>query len=86
MDVYYNVYALYMDGVPVYIGCTKNVEKRVLAHKKDKVFNSYVVLYQNASKKDALYFEHACIVLMTTLKTPHYNFQKKFVKSKPYQL
>jgi len=71
------VYVLYSDGIPVYVGCSDNIPKRLTAHKRDKKFNGYRRIYGNTSKQNAMVYEKA-IICFLTLHYPElmYNKQK----------
>ena len=64
MDKYY-VYALTKNGVAVYVGCTKSVEKRIKKHKKDKDFDRWIIIESFNDKKDALLCERSIIKFIT---------------------
>jgi len=53
----YDVYILIKDGKIIYVGCTSNLSKRVLSHRKDKDFDSVSRLYFSDVKRDALRVE-----------------------------
>ena len=41
----WQVYVLYNNKIPGYVGCSFNLEQRVKKHKKDKIFNSCASQY-----------------------------------------
>jgi len=62
MKKQYKLYALVKNGVPIYVGCTVNVQLRINQHKSsDKVFDSYVIVKSYDNKKDALIAENSII-------------------------
>jgi hypothetical protein len=78
-NLFYYVYALFYNEMPVYVGCTTDIENRIRAHKTGKKFDSYRIIYQNSNKGKALQFERACIVFLKVISDNHYNKQKIWI-------
>lgn len=57
----HSVYILISKGKAVYIGCSCNVLNRLSKHRKDKEFDSHIVLKTYKSKKEALIAENSII-------------------------
>ena len=64
------VYALIKNGNCVYIGCTSNINKRIVSHKETKDFDSHTIIKSYNSKKDALNAENAIIRFIGHFKQP----------------
>lgn len=64
----YKVYVLIKDKQPVYIGCTSNLENRLKAHSRIKVFDSYIVIKTFDNKEDALICENGIIRFVSAFK------------------
>jgi len=59
------VYALILNEIPVYIGCTMNFLKRREQHRKIKEFDYMLVLKRYDSRQEALIAENAIIRFMS---------------------
>ena len=61
----FSVYALTLKGVAIYVGCTGDIKNRLVYHKKDKVFDSHVIIDSFQNKQDALLCERSIIKFIT---------------------
>ena len=57
----YSVYVLIRDGLPVYVGCSCDICKRLKYHEKHKEFDSYYIIETFKNKKEALAAERSII-------------------------
>jgi len=64
MSKYY-IYVLLLNNNPVYVGLSTNVNNRISKHKKNKIFDSYVILRSFKDKERALNYEKGIIDFMT---------------------
>jgi len=60
----YHIYLLILKEKAVYVGCSKKVKERISKHKKDKDFDSYMVIREFKDRKRALDFEKGIISFM----------------------
>jgi len=61
----YDIYVLFIDDNPVYIGCSSNVKSRVSSHKYSSInFNGYCVFKTFYNKSEALQFERYMIIIL----------------------
>lgn len=60
----YHIYILILKEKPIYIGCSKKVKQRISKHKKDKIFDSYMVVREFKNRNTALDFEKGMISFM----------------------
>jgi len=61
---FYYIYILYKGDVPVYVGMSSNVKRRVNQHKSDKDFDSIIIACGHGNKKTAKIIENGIITLM----------------------
>lgn len=59
--VFHSVYVLYKKNTPVYVGVTKDLDNRMKSHKLNKDFDSYSVVFNHSSRKEALKVERSLI-------------------------
>lgn len=59
------VYALILKGIPVYVGCTNNLIKRKIAHRKNKTFDYAIIVKSFDTREEALIAENAIIRFMS---------------------
>lgn len=57
----FSVYLLIKDKKPIYVGCSVDIEKRIIKHKLTKDFDNYYILKQYDNKKEAYCAENAII-------------------------
>jgi predicted GIY-YIG superfamily endonuclease len=75
----YKVYALVLEGKPVYIGMTTNITRRVEQHRQmGKIFNSTYTIESLADKKQALAVERTLIKFISAFGHEVYNTQDFF--------
>lgn len=61
----YSVYVLIKKGNPIYLGCTKDVKRRITQHRKNKEFDTYRVIKSYNNSKDAFQCENAILRFST---------------------
>lgn len=61
----YSVYILYKNGKAVYIGCSKNVKRRLYKHRENKDFDGHIILKRYKTKDLALNAENSLISFLT---------------------
>ena len=61
LDKTYCVYVLIYNSNPIYIGFTSNIPNRIKAHRRDKKFNSYIIIEKTKDRKIALSIERGLI-------------------------
>lgn len=71
-ETIYSVYALIKDKKPVYIGMTSNMDRRIIRHKEDKDFDSYVCLSEFKNKQSALDRERTLSTFVETFYFDEY--------------
>lgn len=76
---FYYVYVLMKKGLPIYVGMTGNLEKRMQQHKNDKSkdWDTYTLVYQRGYKDSAAVAETAVMTLCKRLN-PHLHNKKGF--------
>lgn len=62
----YNVYILFMDSYPVYVGCTTDIKKRIQQHKyrKEIIFNGYCIYAKDFRKQYAYLLERQVTIIL----------------------
>lgn len=65
----YSVYVLIKNGLPVYVGCSLNVNNRLSYHKKHKDFDTHTVIEAFVDKKQALAAERSIIKFYTLFRS-----------------
>lgn len=63
----YCVYVLYFEDTPVYAGMTNNIINRINIHKRDKKFDSYIVIAYDQDKKICRKIEMAVIAVLDSI-------------------
>lgn len=61
----YCVYVLTNKGKAIYIGCTKDIKRRLTEHKENKEFDKHIVIKKTISKKEAYSIENTLINFVT---------------------
>ena len=61
MDKAYFVYVLLKNYKPLYIGCTEDLNSRILSHNKDKDFDKVIVSGVYKNRSTALFHEKTLI-------------------------
>jgi predicted GIY-YIG superfamily endonuclease len=65
----YLVYVLIKDKCPIYVGLTTNIKSRILRHRKDKLFDGYLIIEEFDKKEEAFTAERAIIKFMSITKS-----------------
>ncbi len=71
--IFNEVYVLYKNGNPVYCGCTMNIAKRIKAHRWQKDFDSYRIVYASLDREKALQVESGIIKFVMAHNSDGYN-------------
>ena len=73
------VYVLINNSIPIYVGCTSNIKRRVVQHAKSgKVFTGYVKVKSYDIKECALIGENSIIRYLSMFGNPE-NINGKYV-------
>ena len=75
------VYALIKNKKPVYVGCTAKIDIRIKCHKRNKDFDSFVIIEKFDNKRDAYICERG-IVKFVSLQNDDYNINSKYINFK----
>lgn len=60
----HTVYALMLNGNPIYVGCCMDIKQREKSHRLSKTFDYLIVIKEFNNKNDALIAENAIIRFM----------------------
>ena len=60
-------YVLFLKNIPIYVGTTVNIDSRIKSHKKQKTFDTYLVLGPNYTDVQATVSEKTTISLLKKL-------------------
>jgi len=64
------VYALMLDGKPVYVGCCIDLKRRTKQHRRTKKFDYSIEIKTYECKQDALLSENAIIRFLSLVDDP----------------
>lgn len=73
----YKLYSLIKNDKPIYVGVTSNIKQRIIAHTKNKDFDSYLIIKSYSDKKEANIAECGIIRYLSLFKND-FNINGKY--------
>jgi hypothetical protein len=73
--VYHQVYILFKNETPIYVGCSNNIKARLRNHKKTKEFDSYSIVFSNAERCKSLDVERSLITAIKYINPKSLNMK-----------
>ena len=73
----FKLYTLIKNDNPIYVGVTSNLKQRLISHKSDKDFDSYIIVKSYTDKKEALAAECGIIRYLSLFRSD-FNINGKY--------
>jgi len=80
VDKIYSVYVLVKDSMPIYIGCTQSIEKRIVSHRSNKDFDEVMIAGVYTDRSTAFFHERNLIDFATKYNSSMLNIKKDYTK------